>query len=79
MKLHEGLIIAALALGLAGTILAIHGLMVVYDDSSSAKIVGGDAYNYIIYATRGTAWVAAGAVAGLLSVTASVLAYIARV
>ena len=76
MKLHEGLIISALVLGLAGAILAIYGLMVVYDDST--KIVGGDAYNYIIYAMRGTAWVAAGAVAVLLGVTASILAFIAR-
>ena len=26
----------------------------VYDDSYNARIVGGDAYNFIIYATRGT-------------------------
>jgi hypothetical protein len=33
------------------------------------KVVGGDAYNFIIYATRGTALVCIGIVCAVLSVT----------
>ena len=39
----------------AAIIFAVTGWYTVYNDSYSARVVGGDAYNFIIYATRGTA------------------------
>lgn len=36
------------------------GLQNLYDDSYERQVVGGDAFNFVIYATRGTAWVCAG-------------------
>ena len=45
------------------------GWYTVYNDTYSAKVVGGDAYNFIIYATRGTALVCIGIVCAVLSVT----------
>ena len=57
-----GLIFVAVAV-----ITAIYGLQMMYDNSYSAKIVGGDAYNYIIHATRGTAWVCAGILSSVLA------------
>ena len=54
------------------------GWHTVYDDSYNARIVGGDAYNFIIYATRGTALVCIGIVCAILSVTFAVLAHTQR-
>lgn len=54
------------------------GWYTVYDNSYSAQIVGGDAYNFIIYATRGTALICIGIVCAVLSVTFSVFANIAN-
>ncbi len=51
--------------------LAMYGLRTIYDNSYSQQVVGGDAYNYIIYATRGTAFICAGIVSAVLSVTAA--------
>lgn len=54
------------------------GLYKLYDNSSDARIVGGDAYNYIIYATRGTAFICAGIVCAVLSVAFAVFAHTAK-
>ena len=54
------------------------GWYTVYNDTYSAKVVGGDAYNFIIYATRGTALVCVGIVCAVLSVTFSIFAHTAR-
>lgn len=54
------------------------GWYTVYDNSYSAQIVGGDAYNFIIYATRGTALVCVGIVCAILSATFAVFAHMAR-
>jgi hypothetical protein len=62
----------------AAIIFAGKGWYTVYDNSYSAQIVGGDAYNFIIYATRGTALVCVGIVCAILSVTFAVFAHIAR-
>lgn len=56
-----GVILQILALALAG-----YGLGVMYEDSYSARIVGGDAYNYMIYAARGTGWICAGIVSAIV-------------
>ena len=50
-----------------------YGLNLMYDDSYSNRVVGGDAYNFIIYATRGTAYVGAGIVFAVLSTTFAVV------
>jgi uncharacterized membrane protein YqhA len=50
------------------------GLYKLYDNSVDARVVGGDAYNYIIYATRGTAFICAGIVCAVLSVTFALFA-----
>ena len=61
-------VFAAIALGFT-----YYGLAFMYDDSYANQVVGGDAYNFIIYATRGTAYVAAGIVFAVLSATASII------
>jgi hypothetical protein len=61
----------------AGIIFAGKGWYTLYDNSYSAQIVGGDAYNFIIYATRGTALVCLGIVCAILSVTFAVFGLIA--
>ena len=62
----------------AAIIFASKGWYTLYDNSYSAQVVGGDAYNFIIYATRGTALVCVGIVCAILSVTFAVFAHIAR-
>jgi hypothetical protein len=58
-------------------VLAIKGYQTAYDDSYTAKIVGGDAYNYIINAARGTAQVCIGIVCSGIAVTLALFASIA--
>ena len=56
--------------------LVFYGLHKMYDYDGikdDTKIVGGDAYNYIIIATRSTAWVCAGVCSAVLSATLAVL------
>ena len=62
---------------IAAIIFAGVGLYKLYDDSYTSKVVGGDAYNFIIYATRGTAYVCAGIVCAVLSVTLAVFGHTA--
>jgi hypothetical protein len=62
----------------AAVIFAGKGWYTLYDNSYDARIVGGDAYNYIIYATRGTALVCIGIVCAVLSVTFAVFAQMAK-
>ncbi|MEK7724187.1 MAG: hypothetical protein AAB336_07565 [Acidobacteriota bacterium] len=52
----------------------IYGVRTVYNNDYSAKIVGGDAYNFIIYATRGTVWVCVGIVSSVIGLTFAVFA-----
>lgn len=61
---------------LVAVVFAVVGLYKLYDNTSDAQIVGGDAYNFIIYATRGTAFICAGIVCAVLSVTFAVFAHI---
>ena len=49
------------------------GWYTVYNNACDARIVGGDAYNFIIYATRGAALVCLGIVCAVLSVTFAIL------
>ena len=51
-----------------------YGINMLYDNSYNAQIVGGDAYNFIIYATRGTAFVCGGVVFAVLGAVSSILA-----
>lgn len=53
---------------------SIYGVYTLYNNNYSARIVGGDAYNYIIYATRGTAWVCVGIVSAIIGLTLAVFA-----
>jgi cell division protein FtsW (lipid II flippase) len=52
----------------------IYGIRTVYSDDYSSKIVGGDAYNFIIYATRGTVWVCVGIVNAVIGLTFAMFA-----
>jgi hypothetical protein len=70
-------VLSALAI-VAAVIFAGMGLYKLYDDSYTARVVGGDAYNFIIYGTRGTAYVCAGIVCAVLSVTFALFAHTAR-
>lgn len=63
---------------LAALVFAGIGWHTVYNDAYNARVVGGDAYNFIIYATRGTALVCVGIVCAVLSVTFSVFAHMTR-
>jgi hypothetical protein len=51
-----------------------YGISFMYDDSYANKVVGGDAYNFIIYATRVTAYVCVGVVFSVLSVFFGIMA-----
>ena len=53
-----------------------YGISTLYDNSYSAQIVGGDAYNFIIYATQGTAIVCGGIVFAIFSAMFGILAYL---
>lgn len=59
--------ILGFTLAVTSVALAWFGLQFMYDNSYSNQVVGGDAYNYIIYATRGTAFVCAGIVSSVLA------------
>lgn len=48
-------------------LLTAYGLHVMHTYESADKIVGGDAYNFIILASRGTGWICAGIVSGLFA------------
>ena len=63
---------------IASLVFAGKGWYTLYDDSYNARIVGGDAYNFIIYATRGTALVCIGIVSAVLSVTFAVFAHMQK-
>lgn len=53
----------------AAIIFTIYGIRTVYNDNYDAKLVGGDAFNFIIYATRGTVWVCVGIVNAVIGLT----------
>lgn len=67
-KMKLTLVLFGVASSCLAIILTLYGISVMYNDSYSRKVVGGDAYNFIIYAARGTAYVCAGAVCSILSV-----------
>ena len=62
------------ALALVALGFTYYGITLMFDDSFSQKVVGGDAYNFIIYAARGTAYVCGGVVFAVLSATAAIVA-----
>lgn len=68
------LVLTSLGLAACAVGFAFHGIQLMYDNSWGQRVVGGDAYNFIIYATRGTAYVGCGIVAALLSLLALGLA-----
>jgi hypothetical protein len=70
------LIFAAVCCLIVAVVFAFKGYNTLYDDSYAAKIVGGDAYNYIIYAGRGTALICMGIVFSVIGVTFAVFASI---
>lgn len=53
-------------------LLCVYGLYKTYAYGSDDKIVGGDAYNFIILAGRGTAWVCAGIVSALIGIAIAI-------
>lgn len=72
-KLSPFYAVAGLLVGLS-IIFTCYGIYKMYDNSYSAQIVGGDAYNFIIYATRATAWICAGICAAVLSIAFTLFA-----
>lgn len=63
----SGLTLGAWALYGVAAILAVIAFVIAYQDSSgSNKIVGGDAFNFIIYAGRATVWMGAAITAALI-------------
>ena len=59
--------------------LAIAGFVVAYQDSNYANsIVGGDAYNYIIFAGRGMTWMGAAIAATVLGLGCQLAGYTSR-
>jgi hypothetical protein len=62
----------------AAVVFAGVGLHTVYNDAYDAHVVGGDAYNFIIYATRGTGLVCIGIVCAVLSVTFAIFHHTAK-
>jgi hypothetical protein len=71
-------LVVSVLLVVASLVFAGKGWYTLYDDSYNARIVGGDAYNFIIYATRGTALVCVGIVCAVLSVTFAVFAHMQK-
>jgi len=67
----EGLSILSMIVAIGFTIFGVYTL---YNNSYDARIVGGDAYNFIIYATRGTAWICVGIVCAIIGLTFAVFA-----
>lgn len=67
MKMKNFFVVLGFFLFIASVALAWFGLQFMYDNSWSNRVVGGDAYNFIIYATRGTAFVCAGIVSSVLA------------
>jgi hypothetical protein len=63
---------------IAAIVFAGKGWYTLYDNSYDARIVGGDAYNSIIYATRGTAVICIGIVCAVLSGTFALFAHTTR-
>ena len=49
------------------------GIEQLYNDSSDRQVVGGDAYNFIIYGNRGTAFVGVGIICAVLANTIATL------
>lgn len=72
MKLF--LIIMSLLLGVTAVFFLTFGLGTTYLGNTGNEVVGGDAYNYIIFATRGTSLVGAGIVCSVLSATFAIFA-----
>lgn len=52
---------------IATLIFVVFGLHTIYTYTDTSKIVGGDAYNYIIIGVRGLAWICTGIVTAILA------------
>lgn len=78
MTAKDGYIIVSWLFMIASVAFSIYGVYTLYNNDISARIVGGDAYNFIIYATRGTAWVCVGIVNAILGLTFAMFANIAN-
>lgn len=59
--------IVVMALVVASLCFAFAGIEQLYNDDRERQVVGGDAYNFIIYATRGTAYVGVGIIFAVLA------------
>lgn len=64
---------------LAALVLAVYGLFIAFQDSSySNKVVGGDAYNYIIFAGRATVVVGAGIISAILGLGCQIAVHVSN-
>ena len=69
----------ALILYLAAIVIAIFGLVITYTDLDyQNKIVGGDAFNYVIFAARGAVWVGISIVTAIAALGLQIVGYMAR-
>lgn len=76
----SGLVVLSVILLLAAAFLVIDGVWVMYsyDGIDRTGPVGGDAFNYQIWAIRGAGIIAAGAAAAVASATLAIMAVWAR-
>jgi hypothetical protein len=71
--------IFSLILYLAAIAIAIVGLAIAYTDPNyQHKIVGGDAFNYIIFAARGAVWIGASIVTAIAALGLQIVGYAAK-
>ena len=77
--LSTGLVCLSIGLGVLALAFAGNGFRVAYTYSSfddSTKIVGGDAYNYIIIGLRGCVWLLAAVFCGVFSALFGLMAFL---
>lgn len=76
----SGLIVFSALFLLAAAFLVGNGLWIMYsyDGLTKEGPVGGDAYNYIIWAARGTGMICAGVAAAVTAATLSIMAVWSR-
>lgn len=72
-------LVFAVVFYVVSVIFVVVGFVVTYQDSSyETKIVGGDAYNYIIFAGRGIVWVGAAVVASIFGLGCQLAGHVSR-
>jgi hypothetical protein len=63
----------AAIMAVTAVLLTISGLNTAYTYNDASKVVGGDAYNFIIIAVRGACWIGAGIITAIFSAMFAVI------